>query len=251
MKKFLEIRGQWIGMVTGIAVGLTVGVGTNLVNMWISEPTWISRLERSLSLSTEEVMSLHPRWRQIVADIIVAPDKHTKEVVQLVGRMTARDLQLLEYLAGYAVNDWIVRDDSRQTRHSVPNITVGDFENMEHIGLLRNVEHGIRVVVGRTVTNQRISGLPNWQERRLRVGDLMVFAMTEDANKELTFDVSKLTPEAKHLLNLRNARVGSRHLEFLCNQIKGQGFHAWVGSVTDAWVPITRAGHLKGGVFPC
>ena len=242
MRKLLD---QWPGITAGVLIGLIVGVGTNVLNKWIGEPQWISRLERSLTLSTDEFLALHPRWRQIVSDIIVAPEKHPEAVVRLVDRLTKHDLHLLETLSPYVISNWIVRDDTLPTRHPVPGLKVRDFIDLEQLGILTNAEHGIRVNVGqRTKFRDRDGVVQHW----LYAGDLVISVKNQDPRKDFSLTVTLLTEVGQYLVDLRKARADTKYVDFVSRQIKKQDFQVSVWALTNVWTPAGQPRELWGPI---
>ena len=150
-------------------------------------------------------MALPPRWRQIVSDIILAPDKHPEAVVRLVTRLAKRDLHLLETLSKYVISSWIVRDDTLPTRHPVPGLQVKDFIDLERLGILTNAEHGVRVNVGqKTKFRDRDGVVQHW----LYTGDLVISVKSEDPHKDFSLSVTPLTEVGQYLVVVqRNTQV--------------------------------------------
>ena len=242
MRKLLD---QWPGIMAGVLVGLTVAIGTDLLTKWIGEPRWTSRLERSLTLRTYEFLALHPRWRQILSDIIVVPEKHPKAVVRLVSRMGQRDLRLLETLSRYVISSWIVRDHTQPTRHPVPGLQVRDFIDLERLGILTNAEQGIHVNISkRTKITDRQGVTQHW----LYTGDLVISVRSDDPRKELSLSVSPLTSVGKYLMELRKARSDTRYVDFVSRQIKKQDFAVSVWALTNIWTPAGQPRELWGPI---
>lgn len=242
MRKLLD---QWPGITAGVLVGLTVGIGTDLLTKWIGEPHWISRLERSITLSNEEFLALPPRWRQIVSDIILAPDKHPEAVVRLVTRLAKRDLHLLETLSKYVIYSWIVRDDTLLTRHPVPGLQVKDFIDLERLGILTNAEHGVRVNVGqKTKFRDRDGVVQHW----LYTGDLVISVKSEDPHKDFSLSVTPLTEVGQYLVDVRKARSDTKYVDFVSRQIKNQGFKVSVWALTNVWTPAGEPRELWGPI---
>ena len=242
MRKLLD---QWPGIMAGVLVGLTIGIGTQLLTQWVGEPHWMSRLERSLTLTTDEFLVLHPRWRQVVSDIIVAPKKYPKAVVRLVTRLTQRDLQLLESLSKYVVSGWIVRDETLPTRHPVPGLQVEDFIDLERLGILTNAEHGIRVNISqRTKFADRHGVLQHW----LNAGGLVISVKSEDPRKDFFLSVSPLTDVGRHLMNLRKADSDTKYIDYVSRKIKNQDFEVSVWALTNVWTPAGQPRELWGPI---
>lgn len=229
-----EWRGIFLGIVIGVPTGVLTGVLTNVANLWLGQPTWTTRLERALTLTTDEFLALPPRWRQIVSDIVVAPHTYQKDVVRLVGRLTTEDFRLLETLSKYVVERWILRDPSHRTRHPTPDLSVADFVQLERQGILSNAEMGLRV----EVTPEHRRGTPDLgQGYYLRAGPLVISASHRDSERSISLLVTPLTSAGAILTRLRSAYPPLGYLEKLLERLDGQGFTVAVSANLRPWRP--------------
>ena len=232
------IRAEWRGLLLGIVVtlpvGVLTGVLTNVANLWLGQPTWTTRLERALTLTTDEFLALPPRWRQIVSDIVVAPHTYQKDVVRLVGRMTSEDFRLLETMSKYVVERWILRDRSHRTRHPTPDLSVADYVQLERQGVLSNAEMGLRVDV---TPEHRRGTLGPGRGYYLRAGPLVISASHRDSERSISLLVTPLTSAGAVLTRLRSAHPPLGYLENLLERLDGQGFTVAVSANLRPWRP--------------
>ena len=112
----------------------------NKVDDWMSVPD----LFDSISIRPDEYSKLPPYWRQALAEITLRPKEDAVDTQTIIEGLTVADMELIGLLAPYATSAGILRDNSQLSEHPMPELTYSDFSHLQDLGILEDVNDGVR-----------------------------------------------------------------------------------------------------------
>lgn len=110
----------------------------NKIDDWMSDPD----LYDSIILGPEEYSQLPVHWRQTLAEVAVRQEPEISDVKNLIATLKFENMVLVDKVAPYKIEGFIVRDKSYDSRHPIPTVTVKDLDTLEHLGILQSVQVG-------------------------------------------------------------------------------------------------------------
>ena len=112
----------------------------NTVDDWMSEPD----LFRSISIAPEEYAELPLYWRQALAEIALRPEEEAIDAQTIIEELKLEDIKLISFLAPYMTDLGILRDHTKLSEHPMPELSYSDFSHLEDLGILEDVNNGMK-----------------------------------------------------------------------------------------------------------
>ena len=112
----------------------------NTVDDWMSEPD----LFESISISPEEYVQLPLYWRQALAEIALRSKEEAIDAQNIIEGLKMEDMELISLLAPYMTSKGILRDNTRLSEHPMPELSYSDFSHLEDLGILEDVNNGMK-----------------------------------------------------------------------------------------------------------
>ena len=113
----------------------------NKIDNWMSDPD----LYNSLTLGPDEYARLPVHWRQALAEIAVRDEAEAAAVQELIKTLKPEDIMLVNRLAPYETNGFIIRDSEYSSQHPIPTLSLVDFARLEDLGILQTVQQGFDI----------------------------------------------------------------------------------------------------------
>ena len=108
----------------------------NIVDEAMSEPDMYS----SLAIDAEEYLGLRLHWRQALAELSVRPETaETAEIRELMRTLTPDQMALIDKIAPYVIDGFLVRDSRSPSYHPMPGLSLVDFATLEDLRILQGV----------------------------------------------------------------------------------------------------------------
>ena len=112
----------------------------NTVDDWMSVPD----LFESISLGPDEYAQLPLYWRQALAEIALRSKEEAVDAQSIIEGLKLEDTELISLLAPYMTNYGILRDNSKLSEHPMPELSYSDFSHLEDLGILEDVNNGMK-----------------------------------------------------------------------------------------------------------
>ncbi len=114
----------------------------NTIDDRMSDPD----MYKSVSLKPEEFSRLPLHWRQALAEISVRSETaELAEVRELMKTLTPEQTELIDRIAPYVTDGMLVRDSDNSSNHSIPGLSLINFATLEELGILQNIQRGLRI----------------------------------------------------------------------------------------------------------
>ena len=181
----------------------------NVVDEAMSEPDMYS----SLAIDAEEYLDLRLHWRQVLAELSVRPETaETAEIRELMKTLTPDQIALIDKIAPYVIDGFLVRDTSKSSYHPIPGLTLVDFATLEDLGILQ----GVRDAYKRP--NQPL-GVP--MTMRGATAALKITRVGEEG--DVSLPVTRLTVMGQTLVRLLRVPSDILYFEWIARQIDEEG----------------------------
>ena len=201
----------------------------NIIDDLMSGPD----MYKSLSLGPKEYLGLPLHWRQVLAEISVRPE--TAEMAatrELIKTLTPEQIELVDQIAPYVVDGFLVRDRQSASNHPIPGLSLVDFETLEDLGILQNVREAY------TRPNQPIN-VPMVMSGKTAA--LKIRRLGQEGDVSLR--VTRLTEMGSTLVGLLRVPSDIQYFEWIARKIDGEGVNVTVwatGPRVEASVQIQR-----------
>ena len=180
----------------------------NKIDDWMSDPD----LYDAIILSPEEYARLPVHWRQALAEIAVRDEAEMAGVQELVASLQLEHMLLVDKIAPYETQGYIVRDGDYSSQHPFPNLTVIDFATLEDLGILQSVQRGHEITFD-------ISGSPNHQKNVIGTSVALVLKSTLEDNK-LRLPITRFTDSGLRLIHLLRVPSDIRYFEWVAKKVE-------------------------------
>lgn len=179
----------------------------NMIDELMSDPD----LYRSLSLQPEEYASLPLHWRQALAEVAVREESgELAEVQKLIGTLATDQIALIDRIAPYVVDGFLVRDEADPSGHRIPSLALIDYTKLQDLGIL-----------------QQRSLVSTWDstQRRFALRGTTVALVVEQSGQDsdLKIPATRLTEAGATLVELLRVPSDIRHFEWIGSLFDGQG----------------------------
>ena len=182
----------------------------NTVNELMSLPD----LFTSISLTPSEYASLPYYWRQALAEIDLRPDESAAEVKRLIKELNMEDIELINRLAPYAINGWIIRDDSRLSEHPMPELSYRQFLHMERLRVIEDINNGMRTTLKKRENEYSI---------KLIGSTLNLIAIIDGGKGDVVLEYSPLTRGGRQLIESLQIPSNGAYFEWIAKKLEEQG----------------------------
>ncbi|MDE0716728.1 MAG: hypothetical protein OXH64_02185, partial [Rhodospirillaceae bacterium] len=195
----------------------------NTIDDLMSAPDFFDHV----SITEEEYASLPEYWRQALAEIALRPMETSAEVKRLIYRLSVADIRLIDLLAPYWTNIGIIRDDKRTSEHPIPNLSYIQMLHLESVGVLEDVNDGLKTdvrkvsLIGHTI-------------------NLIMEAEKED--KSITIRSTALTRGGNQLMNALRVNSNVEYFEWFAKILEQQGARVelYVIGIREGEAGLTR-----------
>ncbi len=119
----------------------------NKVDDWMSIPD----LFDSISIRPDEYAKLPTYWRQTLAEIALHPKEEAVDTQTIIAGLKVADMELIGLLAPYATSLGILRENGQLSEHPMPELSYGDFSHLQDLGILEDVNDGMRFDLTKTL----------------------------------------------------------------------------------------------------
>ena len=178
----------------------------NLINDWMSEPD----VYKLLALEPGEFGKLPVHWRQALAEIVTRTESSSAELRNLVKGLSTEDINLIDRLAPYVTQDFIIRDSSEPTRHPMPTLSLSHFSRLQEIGIVQDIQRGFKLTVK----------INSNEAKNLAGASAAVLVTASEENIEFTLPITKLTNGGARLIHLLRVPSNLSYLEWVAKSIE-------------------------------
>ena len=202
----------------------------NKINQWMSGPD----LYNHITLQKDEYEHLPVRWRQVFAELVVRFESKTAGLRELIKTLHRQHIELVDRIAPYVVQDFIVRDNNQPSKHPLSKLSVVDFATLEDLGILQSVQRGHEITVdfARSSTQQA-----NWS------GSTVVLSMkAQTPETKVKLPITRFTEPGLNLIRLLRVPSDVRYFEWLAKQLEKSNIHV------DLWSVGSGIDHGKSGI---
>ena len=224
-------------------IGVVGTLAAVLLTKWLSEPTWMERLARDTALTAEEYSGLHPRWRQVVADVIVNMNHYTKDVASVIRKSNRADYDLLEVLARHTTGDLSVVDGNVNDPE-IPGLPIRSRLRLVNLGVL-----AANRAVTKTRTVNRTENGPGGLLHILYMGPLVLRANNGANPSQYSLTGFPLTEEAMLLIALREAHPDPDYVKLIVSELEKQGHGVLIWNNIRSWEYHPNRDYIEGPVL--
>lgn len=179
----------------------------NMIDDMMSGPD----LYRSLSLQPEEYASLPLHWRQALAEVAVRDESgELAEVQKLIGTLVPDQIALIDRIAPYVIDGFLVRDEDHPSGHRIPSLALVDYTKLQDLGILQQRS----LVYVREPTQLRFA---------LSGTTVALVVEQSDQDSDLKIPATRLTEPGATLVELLRVPSDIRHFEWVSSLIDEQG----------------------------
>ena len=193
-----------------LPIFLMATAGDQFIRNWIDTVTSDPEMYKHIALQKEEYEGLPLHWRQAFAELAVRTGPDAISVLDLIKTFDLNDIALVDRLAPYLVDDFIVRDTSHPSSHPIPELLLVDFSKLEDLGILQSVQRGNTFTVNLSQT-----------PKRAFIGKSI--ALTMDRNKSssvLKLPITRFTEPGLRLMYLLRVPSDLLYFEWLAKQVE-------------------------------
>ena len=180
----------------------------NKIDDWMSGPD----LYDSIILTPEEYARLPVHWRQALAENSVRDEAEMAGVRELVASLQLQHMLLVDRVAPYEVQGYMVRDGDHASQHPIPTLTVVDFATLEDLGILQSVQRGHEITFD-------VGGSPNGQQNVLGTSVAMVMKSTQEEST-INLAVTRFTEAGLKLIRLLRVPSDIRYFEWMAKKVE-------------------------------
>ena len=217
----------------------------NTIDEWMSDPD----LYETLTLKPEEFGELPVHWRQVLAEIATRPRTDAAGLQKLAKELGPEEIALIDRIAPYVSQDFLVRDQEQPSRHPMPTLKLIDFVKLEEMGVLQDVTQGLEM----TFTVKPPSNQPVF----IRGSTALVSMQSAEGETNVKIPITRLTAAGAELVKLLRTPSDIRFFEWVAKKVQSAEVESQVwalGAGDDATAPIgTSAGkieRLNGAPWP-
>ena len=224
-----------LGMFTvgAVPVSIIMTVADQWLRNYVDEVTGEPDMYESVAISPEEYLRLPLHWRQALAEISVRPETaEMAETRELMKTLTPEQMALMDKIAPYVIEGFLVRDTDRTSNHPMPGLLLVDFGTLEDLGILQDVQRG-----------HRINDLARDSLVVLRGTTAALRLQGSDPESAVSLPVTRLTELGNTLIGLLRVPSEIRYFEWIAKEVDQDGVDVqmWTtGAHLDSAVQVQR-----------
>jgi len=177
----------------------------NIVDDRMSDPD----IFNSMSLDREEYALLPLHWRQALAELSTrAATAELADVRELIRTLTPEQITLIDRIAPYAIDGFLVRDRGKPSNHPIPGLSLVHFATLEDLGIIQDVQRGYST-----------SDLPHDRPFVFRGTTAALQVQTSDQGNAVSLPVTRFTELGSTLIDLLRVPSDIRYFEWIAKQI--------------------------------
>ncbi len=178
----------------------------NRIDDWMSDPD----IYNYVTLRQDEYERLPVHWRQVIAELAARSDPETAAVRELIRTLTTEHIELVDRIAPYMIQDFIIRDSTHQSQHPIPALSVADFAMLEDLGILQSVQQGHEITPTFDPSQSR---QVNW------FGTTLALAMT-GTDSTVKLPITRFTEPGRNLMRLLRVPSHIGYFEWLAKRVE-------------------------------
>ena len=184
----------------------------NTVDDWMGMPD----LFDSISIGPDEYAQLPLYWRQALAEIALRSKEEAADAQSIIEELRLEDMELIGLLAPYMTNYGVLRDNSKLSEHPIPELAYRDFSHLEDLGILEDVNNGMRFKL-----NEHWN--PGSEDGLLGATVFLRFGATSPESR-FDLEVTAFTRGGKQILNALRLPSNIRYFEWFAKRLEKSGF---------------------------